>query len=114
MNNAVYQNYLEHARHQVLKWIGLDFAELHRAGKDAVMTRAELDYLSSLASGDRFKIKVNIERKGRLRFIFHQQIIKVPSETAVLNAKITVVMLQEGKPVPPDEIVEALERKTGR
>ena len=28
VNNAVYQNYLEHARHQLLKSIGVDFAEV--------------------------------------------------------------------------------------
>mgnify|MGYP005695630351 FL=1 len=34
VNNAVYQNYLEHARHQFLRSCGFDFAQLHREGHD--------------------------------------------------------------------------------
>lgn len=32
VNNAVYQNYLEHARHEYLKEVGIDFAELAKMG----------------------------------------------------------------------------------
>ena len=31
VNNAVYQNYLEHARHQYLASLGLSFARFHEA-----------------------------------------------------------------------------------
>ena len=41
VNNAVYQNYLEHTRHEYLKTVGLDFAELSQRGIDLVLTRAE-------------------------------------------------------------------------
>ena len=32
VNNSVYQNYLEHARHEFLKMLGIDFAEMTRRG----------------------------------------------------------------------------------
>ena len=35
VNNAVYQNYLEHARHEYLKSIGIDFAALTAQGIEA-------------------------------------------------------------------------------
>ncbi len=44
VNNAVYQNYLEHARHVFLKEQGIDFAALAREGVNLVVIRAELDY----------------------------------------------------------------------
>ena len=44
VNNAVYQNYLEHARHQYLQSLGLSFARFHEQGHDLVLTRAEIDY----------------------------------------------------------------------
>ena len=57
VNNAVYLNYLEHARHLFMQQLGLDFSELHYQGIDAVVTRIKIDYLSPLKSGDRFLIK---------------------------------------------------------
>ena len=40
VNNSVYQNYLEHARHQFLKTVGLDFSLLFQQGITLVVTRA--------------------------------------------------------------------------
>jgi len=56
VNNAVYQNYLEHCRHKFLNYAGLDFAKLHNEGIDAVVIRAELDYKFPLRPGDYFLI----------------------------------------------------------
>ena len=39
VNNAVYQNYLEHARHEFLKTKGLDFAALTGAGNSVMRSR---------------------------------------------------------------------------
>ena len=44
VNNSVYQNYLEHARHEYLLAKGIDFAELARQKINLVVLRAELDY----------------------------------------------------------------------
>ena len=60
VNNAIYLNYLEHARHQLLKNIGVDIAKLHDGGCDLVITRAELDYEQPLRSGDRFLSLIHI------------------------------------------------------
>ena len=56
VNNSVYQNYLEHVRHEFLKEIGVDFAALAHQGINLVVVRAELDYKAPLTSGDRFVI----------------------------------------------------------
>ncbi len=74
VNNAVYQNYLEHARHQFLRSCGFDFAQLHREGHDLVITRCELDYKNPLRSGDAFTVYLRAERQGRVRFVFAQEI----------------------------------------
>jgi acyl-CoA thioester hydrolase len=122
VNNAVYQNYLEHARHLFLEAAGLDFARLHGEGVDPVVTRAELDYRRPLRSGDRFAVGVRVSRKGRLRFVFHQEIRLVGSRTAggtrefadgdvALSARIVAVVLRGGRPVEPTGIIEAIERR---
>ena len=76
VNNAVYQNYLEHTRHQYLKSLGLNFVHFHQQGHDLVLTRAEIDYKAPLKSGDHFAVKLRLETESRLRFRFIQDIYK--------------------------------------
>ena len=45
VNNAVYMNYLEHARHAYLKHKGIDFSTLTQKGLQLVVIRIEADYL---------------------------------------------------------------------
>ena len=61
VNNAIYQHYLEHARHQYLQSLGLSFARFHEQGHDLVLTRAEIDYKTPLRSGDRFTVELRVE-----------------------------------------------------
>ena len=105
VNNAVYQNYLEHARHELLLARGIDFAALTRAGIDLVVVRAELDYRQSLASGDHFVVRSRVERSSRLRFVFHQDIFRLPDERLMLSARITGTSLNaRGRPQLPDAL----------
>ena len=108
VNNAVYQNYLEHARHEFLQSADVDFAKLHTEGIDPVVTRVELDYKYPLKSQDKFIVGINLRREGRLRFIFDQTIFRLSDENIILNGKITAVFLQNGRPVKPDNIIVAL------
>ena len=110
VNNAVYLNYLEHTRHEYLKSLGLDFAGLHQQGCDLVLTRCELDYRSPLRSGDRFVVRLNLERESRLRFAFLQEIYRLPDECLVLQAKAIGTGLIQGRPALPPELQAVLER----
>jgi len=110
VNNAVYQNYLEHARHEFMHAAGLDFAKLHEEGIDPMVARIEIDYKFPLRSRDKFVVRIGVQREGRLRFVFYQDIFRLPDEKLILNAKVTGVCLQSGRPVAPDQVVEALER----
>ena len=112
VNNAVYQNYLEHARHEFMHVAGIDFAKLHDEGIDPMVARIEIDYKFPLRSRDSFVIRIAVQREGRLRFVFYQDIFRLPDEQLILNAKVTGVCLQQGRPVAPDKVVEALENYT--
>ncbi len=105
VNNGVYQNYLEHVRHLYLKEVGLDFAAYARQGINLVVVRAELDYRHPLTSGDRFLVGLNLVRESRLRFAFYQDIVRLPDERPVLNAKIIGTALNaSGRPALPPEL----------
>jgi len=103
VNNAVYQNYLEHARHQLLLARGLDFAALTAAGINLVVVHAELDYRKSLTANDRFVVHSRVRQSSRLRFEFEQDILRQPDGTLMLSARITGTALnQRGRPHRPD------------
>lgn len=110
VNNAVYQNYLEHARHQYLKQIGIDFREYTRKGINLVVVRAEMDYRSSLSGGDRFVVGLKLQRESRIRFAFYQDIYRLPDYKPVLRGKIIGTALnQAGRPYMPKEIGDILD-----
>ncbi len=108
VNNAVYLNYLEHARHEFLKSKGLDFNELHLQGYDAVVVRSEVDYKKSLRSGDEFTVETYVSREGRLRIIFHQTIRKKSDQSEVIKAQIFAACIHNNRPIEPLLILEKL------
>lgn len=109
VNNAVYQHYLEHARHVYLKQQGIDFAGLEQRGISLVVIRIEMDFLYPLSSGDKFYVGLIPERVSRLRFGFRQDIYRLPDEKPILKAKVVGTALNEqGRPRLPKEIQELL------
>jgi len=105
VNNAVYQHYLEHARHEYLNSKGLDFSELTALGVIIVVIRAELDYKQALRPGDRFSVSVSVKKLGRLKVVFEQEIRRLTDDELMLEAKITAVSLKEGeRPYFPEEL----------
>jgi len=108
VNNAVYQNYLEHTRHEFIKQAGLDFAKLHEEKIDPVVYRIEIDYKLPLKSGDEFICKLDLERQGSLKLNFFQDIFRKEDNKLMLNAKVIAVVLKNGKPIASDLFFEAL------
>lgn len=110
VNNAVYQNYLEHCRHEFLNEVGLNFAQLHNDGIDAVVIRVEMDYKQSLRPGDKFVVTLGMHKEGRLRFVFDQNIIRQSDGKVAIQAKVTGVLTKNGRPIAPtlfDEVLTA-------
>ena len=58
VNNSVYQNYLEHTRHEFLLSRGVSFSDLHAQGIDAVVARVQIAYKNSLRPKDMFASKL--------------------------------------------------------
>ena len=93
VNNAVYLNYLEHARQ----------------GIHLVVVRAELDYKASLTPSDEFSVTTRFEREGKLKIVFFQEIIRHSEQALMLTAKITATAINEaGRPFVPEDILASL------
>lgn len=108
VNNAVYQNYLEHARHEFLLAEGINFAEITASGINLVVVRAELDFRDSLRSNDSFVVSSNLQRVSRVRFQFIQDIYRLSDCKLMLQALITGTSVnQRGRPFLP-EVLERL------
>ena len=109
VNNAVYQNYLEHARHEYLKTLGIDFAALTAQGINLVVTRVEIDYKTSLTSGDTFVVEVTMERTSPVRITFLQTIYRQPDHKLIVKAQVTgTAIATNGRPKLPPELTAYL------
>jgi acyl-CoA thioester hydrolase len=114
VNNAVYQNYLEHARHEFLEYVGLNFAKMHDEGIDAMVIRIEIDYKFPLKSGEEFVVKLKTAREGNLKFIFFQDIYRLSDQKPIVKGKVVAVCVNNanGRPVAPPELVEVFDKYT--
>ena len=108
VNNANYQHYLEHARHEFLISKGISFVDLHNEGIDLIVTRVEIDYKYPLQSRDKFVVRVTIQREGNARLVFVQDIFRLNDEKHIVHARVTGVATKKGRPVPPGKLVEQL------
>src|SRR4030042_1011050 len=105
VNNANYQHYLEHARHEFLVSRGISFMELHSEGIDLIVTNIEIDYKYPLRSRDKFVIRIKLTREGNVRLVFNQDIYRLPDEKPVVSARVTGVATRNGKPIRPGDLI---------
>ena len=108
VNNANYQHYLEHARHEFLVSKGISFAELHDEGLDLIVTKVEIEYKFPLRSRDSFVVTVNMAREGNIRIAFYQEIYRLSDNKLIVKAKITTAATRNGKPVFPADLISQL------
>jgi acyl-CoA thioester hydrolase len=108
VNNANYQHYLEHARHEFLFSKGVSFANLHEEGIDLIVVKVEIEYKYPLRSRDRFIVRLNVEREGNAKLLFIQEISRVPDEKLIARGRVTGVAARNGRPVSPGKLVEQL------
>lgn len=110
VNHAAYFNYLEHARHELLRSIGIKFGDLAKAGISLVVTSIEADFKSSLTSNDLFVVRTQMSRLGRIRLQFKQQIQRQPDRKVMFEALVTGTALNiNGRPGIPPELDHLLQ-----
>ncbi|MFT2111288.1 acyl-CoA thioesterase [Marinomonas sp. 2405UD68-3] len=100
VNNSVYQNYLEHARHKFLKSKGVNFTKLAMNNINLVVIRAEIDYKSPLVSQDEFVVTTHVEKLSKIKFCFHQTITRPSDSRTIVQAIVTGTSINEkGRPI---------------
>lgn len=96
VNNANYQHYLEHTRHEFLHTTGASFARLHDEGIDPVVARINMAFKTPLKSGDEFVSKLYLRKEG-IKYVFHQDIFRLPDGKVSLRATVEIVCLIDGR-----------------
>ena len=96
VNNANYQHYMEHTRHEFLLDAGISFADMHNRGIDAVVARVTIAYKIPLRSRDEFLSCLNIYQEG-LRYVFKQDIYRLPDMKLAARGTVDTVCLVNGK-----------------
>lgn len=103
VNNANYQHYIEHTRHEFLLSRGVSFAELHARGIDAVVARLNMAFKLPLRSGDSFVSRLALRKEG-IKYMFLQDIFRLPDERPVIRATVDTVCLTDGRLGDCDEL----------
>jgi acyl-CoA thioester hydrolase len=96
VNNANYQHYLEHARHEFLSAHGVSFADLHRRGTDAVVARISMQFKVPLRSGDEWVCKLWVKKEG-VKWVFMQDIFRLADMKLCVRGQVDTVCLIDGK-----------------
>lgn len=96
VNNANYLHYFEYTRHEFCRMAGTSFISMQAEGIDPVLRRAEIDYMTPLRADDEMLSRLWMFRQGP-RFVFRQEILKLPGRELCASAIITVVSLEDGR-----------------
>ena len=96
VNNANYQHYMEHARHEFLESHGENFGRLHNEGIDAMVAKIQIEYKLPLISGDRFAVCINIKRQGA-KLLFMQDIYRLSDGKLCTKGCVETICLQNGR-----------------
>lgn len=96
VNNANYQHYLEHTRHEFLRSVGASFARLHEEGVDPVVARLTMAFKTPLRSGDELVSKLYLKKEG-IKYVFYQDIFRLPDLKQVIKATVETVCVVNGR-----------------
>ena len=96
VNNANYQHYIEHTRHEFLSATGISFAQLHTEGIDPVVARLNVAFKTPLKSGDEFVSKLYLKKEG-IKYVFYQDIFRLPDMKVVIKATVETVCVVHGR-----------------
>ena len=95
VNNANYQHYLEHTRHEFLASLGVSITALHAEGVDPVVARISIAFKTPLKSGDAFLSRLYMKKEG-IKYVFYQDIFRKSDGKVAIKATVETVCVVNG------------------
>jgi len=101
VNHAVYLNYFEQARWDLLKVSGLSLAALDTLKRWPVVIRLEIQYKKPAFMDDMLEVRSRISRLGNTSFDVEHELVRIApeGETLLTTANLTAAIVDEtGRP----------------
>ena len=96
VNNANYQHYMEHSRHELLDKLGVNFGKLHEDEIDAMVAKITIEYKIPLRSGDKFVVGINLQRQGP-KIVFYQDIYRLSDGKLCTKGIVETICVENGR-----------------
>ena len=111
VNHAVYLNYMEQARWEIIREAGL-LDQLIREGKKLVVIKADVRYISEIKLFDKIIIHTKVKKEAPY-LVFYQKLFNQNGSIRVARAVIKAILLDEQKkPLDiPDDMVNLIANK---
>lgn len=103
VNNANYLHFMEHTRHQFLLTEGVSFIDLHQRGTECVVARINIAYKTPLRSDEKFLSCLNLRKEG-VKYVFEQEILRLPDRKTVIRATVDTVCIVNGRLAESEEL----------
>ena len=87
VNNAVYLNYLEYARHEFLNSAGITLKTFREMGFNLIVARVCIDYKCQAVEGDLLDIITMAIKKNKASGVFKQTVLN--NEEVIAEAEVT-------------------------
>lgn len=95
--HANYLKFIERARSDWVRALGIDQNALRAAGQVFAVSRIEADYLAPARLDDRLEVETGIAERSPARLILDQRVRR--GDQAVFRARVTLVLMTtEGRP----------------
>lgn len=105
VNNAVYFNYLDHARYVLFLQKGINLKEFSAAGRHLVLTECTIRYKASLTLGDIFTVETILEKMSPVKYKCHQTISRKQDGKACIISESYLCMVKDGKPIRDESLL---------
>ncbi len=92
VNHAVFLNYLEHGRFDLLRAVGIPPESLPERGLGVYVVRLEIDYVKEARVGNRLLVRSRAEEFRRTTMVLVQEIVLASEpDTVLARARVTAV-----------------------
>lgn len=110
LNHAVYLNYFEVARIQLLEDAGYPVQELLEKGWGVHVVRVEVDYRKEAFMGERLRIRTRLDETKRSSMAVVQEILRDGPDGPELVCKARVVWVWVGESGRPQRVPEGVRK----